>query len=199
MPVTVEEKFESRRVNYGDRPSADLRYVIRGTDDDVVARLALQTFAPGAYNINGDGSIMIPLTDVGVEPVGAQLWDGFARYSGDSQSSFAFETGGGTQHITRSLQTVNKYAPPDKNAPDNKQSVGATADGVEGVDIVVPVYSFSETHFLANSLVTPAYKAALYALTGRVNNAGFKGFGAGEVLFLGASGSKRLLGYWELT
>jgi len=70
---------------------------------------------------------------------------------------------------------------------------------VYGVDITVPVYSFSETHILANSAVTAAYKGKLFALTGKTNNATFKGFAIGECLFLGASGSKRGKGDWEIT
>src|SRR5690606_2762089 len=68
-----------------------------------------------------------------------------------------------------------------------------------GVDVTIPVYNFSETHYLATEAVTGAYKAALFQLTGRVNNASFKGFAAGEVLFLGASGSKRGKDDWEIT
>jgi len=59
------------------------------------------------------------------------------------------------------------------------------------VDITVPVYSFSETHYNSLAFVTESYKQTLFGLTGKVNNAAFKGFAAGEVLFLGASGSKR--------
>jgi hypothetical protein len=47
--------------------------------------------------------------------------------------------------------------------------------------------------------VTSFYKAALFALTGSVNNAAFRGFAAGEVLFLGASGSQRGQDDWEIT
>lgn len=39
----------------------------------------------------------------------------------------------------------------------------------------------------------------LFYLTGRVNHAPFKGFAAGEVLFLGASGSQRGQEDWEVT
>jgi len=46
--------------------------------------------------------------------------------------------------------------------------------------------------------MTGAYKAALFFLTGAVNNAPFRGFAAGEVLFLGASGSKRGQDDWEI-
>jgi len=62
----------------------------------------------------------------------------------------------------------------------------------------VPVYSFSETHYLADSFVTPAYRGTLFALTGKVNSAAFKGCAAGECLFLGAAGSKRGADDWEI-
>jgi hypothetical protein len=67
------------------------------------------------------------------------------------------------------------------------------------VDITVPVYNFSETHILANATVTNTYKGKLAALTGKTNNAAFKGFAAGECLFLFASGSKRGKGDWEIS
>ena len=63
----------------------------------------------------------------------------------------------------------------------------------------MPVYNFSETHYIAAENVTQAYKAILFALTGRLNAAPFRGFAAGEVLFLGASGSKRGEEDWEIT
>ncbi|MBN4052529.1 hypothetical protein JYT82_00275 [bacterium AH-315-K20] len=39
----------------------------------------------------------------------------------------------------------------------------------------------------------------LFALTGKVNNGVFRGFAAGECLFLGASGSKRSDSDWEIS
>jgi len=42
-------------------------------------------------------------------------------------------------------------------------------------------------------------KAAYFSLTGKVNDAAFKGLAAGECLFLGASGSKRGEEDWEIT
>jgi hypothetical protein len=50
-----------------------------------------------------------------------------------------------------------------------------------------------------DAVVDQAYKLTLFNLTGRTNNAVFKGFAAGEVLFLGASGSKRGSNLWEIT
>ncbi|KAA0215760.1 MAG: hypothetical protein DYG94_06340 [Leptolyngbya sp. PLA3] len=50
--------------------------------------------------------------------------------------------------------------------------------------------------------MTSGYKATLFGLTGKVNSNSWKGFNAGEVLFLGASGSRRGTSAdadWEIT
>jgi hypothetical protein len=60
-------------------------------------------------------------------------------------------------------------------APNFQGAIGATADGVEGTDIVVPVYQFSETHYLPATFVTPAYKATVFWLTGKVSSQSLQG------------------------
>jgi len=127
------------------------------------------------------------------------MWLGVVRYAPSSftppqvgESSFAFETRGGTQHITQSLATVASYADPGIHAaPNFGGAIGVTEDEDQGVDITVPVYTFSETHHFATSFVTTAYKGTLFSLTGRVHDAPFKGLAAGECLFLGAAGTQR--------
>ena len=47
--------------------------------------------------------------------------------------------------------------------------------------------------------LTGTYKATLLFLTGRVQDAAFKGLAKGEVLFLGLSGAKRGYEDWEIT
>ncbi len=87
-------------------------------------------------------------------------------------------------------------------APDFQGAIGVSADGVEGIDITVPVYHFAETHYKPDNQITGAYKGVLFNLTGKVNGDVFRGFAPGEVLFLGASGAKRGSGTeadWEIT
>jgi hypothetical protein len=134
---------------------------------------------------------------------GGGVWEVTVRYGKKEpketgESSFSFDTGGVTAHITQSLSTVNKYAA-SGSAPDCQGAIGVTGDSVEGTDVTVPVYNFTETHYLPDNAVTGAYKLTLFQLTGRVNNGVFKGFAAGEVLFLGASGAKRGTEDWEIT
>jgi hypothetical protein len=197
MAVTVHEKWESRESTGGENPSVDLIYIVRGTDDDLVAKAALVTASPVLYA----GLVRQSLH---IERVAEDVWEGSVRYGQREPpetggSSYQFDTGGGTQHITQSLETVGRYAPPSRAAPDFQGAVGVTHDNVEGVDITVPVYNFSETHYVAAEQVTGPYKAALFFLTGKVNGAEFRGFAPGEVLFLGASGSKRSEEDWEIT
>jgi hypothetical protein len=201
VPVEVLEKFESRQITTGSNPSVELRYAIRGTNDDIEARNALVAGSPVLYDPWGSGLVFLPRDQITVLPIGEELWDGIVRYGtipATNESTFSFDTGGGTQHITQSRQTIASYAAPGLTAPNFRGAIGVTDDSVEGVDITVPVYQFAETHYKPDSLITLAYKATLFSLTGRTNSGAFKGFAAGEVLFLGAAGSKRGLGDWEI-
>jgi hypothetical protein len=164
--------------------AAEVRTLVEATIPAIYAGLSFQTYH--------------------VAHQGGGVWEVTARYGKrepkeTGESSFSFDTGGVTTHITQSLITVNKYAAGGGTAPDCQGAIGVTGDSVEGTDITVPVYNFTETHYITDAAVTGAYKLALFQLTGKVNNGTFKGFAAGEVLFLGASGAKRGTDDWEIT
>jgi hypothetical protein len=177
-----------------------MSYMLTGTSDDTTAATLISNSTATNYNGLVRQSITIEPEWVDTD-AGDGLWNATVRYGVKpppqvGESSFSFDTGGGTQHITQSIATVQKYAPSGKTAPDFGGAIGVTHDSVEGVDITMPVYNWSETHYLADAQVN---KAAYYSLTGKVNNGGFKGCAAGECLFLGASGSKRGDDDWEIT
>ena len=220
MQYTVNEVPESRMIQTGGRATYTLHFVILGTpeagDDeenlDTGALAALTAVLSSTVTVDGKtlskvGRKINPVSVWDVDALGApggtMIWEGEAEYALFSrtfksigESSYSFDTGGGNQHITQSISTTNSY-PVGAEGGGAINSDGATR--VEGVDIIVPVYNFSETHYLANATVTSAYKEILFNLTGRVNNASFRNFDAGEVLFLGASGSQRGVEDWEIT
>ena len=149
MGIQVYETPESPVIVGGENPSVELRCKVEGTSDSLVARMALLWFTPPTH------SGLVRQTPR-IEPDGdsPDVWAASVQYgllkpreTGDS--TYQFDTGGGTQHITHSIKTVGKYAAPGKTAPDFKGAIGVTLDNVEGVDITVPVYHFSETHYLA--------------------------------------------------
>ena len=201
MAITIYEQFESRMVTTGLNPSAELRYKIFGTNDDLSARVTLEAGSPVAFDVYEDASVVLYRESAAVEPLGDELWEGVVRYGvslpTDSES-FSFDTSGGSQHITQSLETIARYAPAGQTAADCKGAIGVTPNGVEGVDITVPVYSFSATKYVPHSVIVGGYKAVLFSLTGKVNDDTFEGLEAGECLFLGASGSRRGGGDWEI-
>jgi hypothetical protein len=197
MTIKIFEKFNSREGTEGvqrEQATAELVYRVEGTRNDGAVRATVEMTLPAFY-------AGLPFDTYRIEPLGNGLWDVTARYSSDplKESQFTFDTGGGTTHITQSLQTVAKHARPGKSAPDFKGAIGVTTDSVDETDITVPVYAFTETHAIPAELVTPAYKVTLFTLTGRTNLHMFKGFQPGEVLFLGASGAKRGKDDWEIT
>lgn len=192
---TLREKMESRPSEISDSSSQSLLYDMDGTASDLEAKAAALAGTPTVYDgllrqvVNVDPQTVDTVTNKGLWLVTAKYGVYVPPETGDS--SFEFDTGGGTQHITHALATVLKKARPGKVAADFKGAIGVTHDSVEGVDITVPVYTFSETHYLASAAVTDAYKVTLFYLTGKVNSAGFRGLASGECLFLGARGAKR--------
>ena len=201
MPLSMIEQIDSRVWTTGENASVTLKYILEGTSDDLTAKLLVTNSTATEYEGLVRQSIELEPVEVNTA-AGSGKWNVTVKYgprpapAETGESSFQFDTGGGTMHVTQSISTSGRYAPAGKTAPDFKGAIGVTRDSVEGVDITVPVYTWSETHYLPDSQVN---KSAYYALTGKVNNGLFKGCAAGECLFLGASGSKRGSDDWEIT
>lgn len=100
--------------------------------------------------------------------------------------SRSFDTTGGTQHMTQAFAET-KYG---ANAPDQKKAIGVDSNGVNGVDVVTPQLQWQESYDVPNSYVTSSWIRGVAGVTGTTNNGSFRGFEAGEVLFVGCSGSQ---------
>jgi hypothetical protein len=206
----VEEAYGERdqTVNAkGEVTEIEIPYLVFGAADEDAALAAARSKA-ASHTVKG-----MTLDSVEVsERVNGDTWKVKAVYAeedGDTPeddddteetSSFAFDTGGGTMHRNQSIKTVSKVP---NDAPDFNGAIEVDNEGnVNGVDVTMPVLNFTETHTMNGSRVSTSYKKAVAALTGTVNRSGFRGFSAGEVLFLGASGtkqSKKVNAPWEIT
>lgn len=204
MAIVLTEKPESRQWTTGENASVDLIYTLTGTSNDLTAKAYVEANTDITYDIGGGVSyprLSITLDPEWVDEVNdTGQWFVTVRYGLllGGGSLFSFDTTGGTQHISQSLQTITKVAA-SGTPPDNHGAIGVTKDRIEGVDIPVPVYRFSETHELLTSFVTQAYKGIILNLTGRTNNASYRGMAEGEVLFLGAVGSQQSGENWDIT
>jgi hypothetical protein len=194
MPTIVTEYHLSRRFDLGLQSGRELIYQVHGTDDEVQVQEAVLAEAPPLY-------LGLQLDSISVEPMeGAQLWEARVRYQTvDVESHWTFSTVGGTQRVTQSLETISTHAPIGSFAPDFQGAIGVSQDRVEGVEIPVPRFDFTETHRFTHEQMTSEYKYLLFGMTGRMNHEPFREFAAGEVLFLGATGSRRGADLWEVT
>ena len=207
--VRVEEAYTERDETIdakGNVTEVEIPYLVFNVADESAALAAAR---PRVKSVAGMSLESIEV----VERVNATTWKVKAIYevddggespetdTGDEDTTvFAFDTGGGTKHLNQSLKTDGRYP---NNAPDFAGAIEVDNEGnVNGVDVTMPVLNFTETHTLSGSRVSTSYKKTLASLTGTVNRSGFRGFSAGEVLFLGASGTKRSKkssAPWEIT
>ena len=119
--------------------------------------------------------------------------------SGDS--SYQFKIGMQQTRMTVAKDTVHKYtATGAATAPDRKGAIAVNDGKAEGCDVNTPIYTFSETHIIDASLMTTAYKRALWQLANApVNLYAWREYDVGEGLFLGVQGTERHKGGdWEL-
>ena len=128
---------------------------------------------------------------------------GATKQSGDT--SFNFDTSGGTQHIVSNISTKGKFPP---EAPDPKGIINAKESGTaDGLDINVPVWAFTGTIYLPFKNITTDYMRSIYITTGKVNNAPItlvldgitQSFDTGELKFDGATGARRGSGEMEIS
>lgn len=194
--ITLSEKWESGTLGAFD---ADFTAVLSGTDDYVTALVEAMAQVPLTFF---NGTYLLYRVNVKLsERLSEEDWKvsiqyGTAQQQQQNQEQFAtesafnqqFEIGGGTARITHSKQTIQKYTSAGAGTgADFGKAINVTETGVEGVDIIVPNFSFSETrNFLAEEMAS--LRALLFTMVGKTNSTTFMGFAAGEVLYAGASG-----------
>ena len=142
-----------------------------------------------------------------LEYLGDQAWQLEVTYSAEGAAdqqqpdplkrSRSFDTGGGTQHITQAISSdeypdgEQRFHTGSPAAPNMRGAIGVDGTGVQGVDIIVPQLTWTETYDVPAVYVSTNYIKSLSSATGTVNSGSFRGFAAGEVLFAGASGSQQ--------
>jgi len=196
LAATISENYLSRAFELGNTRERTLIYDIIGTIDEEEVRLLVNTEIPPVY-------LGLILDGYQIKPVGSDnggVWNAVVKYVRlEDDNQFTFSTSGGTKKMTNSLATIATYVPAGFGVPDFQGLIGVTEDQVEGVEITVPVFTFSETHLIDGAIVNAGYKRVLVDLTGTMNNANFKGFTLGECLFQGADGTMRGDGRWSIT
>jgi hypothetical protein len=190
-------------------------YKVFGTTDDTVLHAEANAYITGQlayWTYPGQPNVQLRAESYSVSYLGDDAWQVSIAYEkqgaeDDDQRdplkrSRSFDTSGGSQHITQAAGgtvttsggttvtsgTERRYPP--GTAPSMNSAIGVDGTSVNGVDIVSPALTWTETYDVPHQYVTANYIKSLAALTGTVNNGGFRTFAAGEVLFMGCSGSQ---------
>ncbi|MDO8302566.1 MAG: hypothetical protein Q7T18_04920 [Sedimentisphaerales bacterium] len=198
MAITVAERYLGRSLSRGTNRSAQVEYIIQGTDGDVAAADAMYSYLTTNNLLVWDTGI--PYTSTTVEQISDQIWIATVQYgytnTQDTASQVSFDTGGGSQKITQSAVGMAVSLYPASPVIDFKGAINVDDNSVNGVDIVVPQYNWNEQRYYSS--ISSGYQQTLYLLTGKVNSGSWHGYAQGEALFLGASGSRKGGGSWEM-
>jgi len=201
MAIQVVERWK-RPLRTGSSPGVEFAYNVTALAsdpfDELLAEQAVKTVTPVLYNNN-----LVPST-YAVDVVGSRFIIVTVAYERRADlevggSSFTFDVTGGTQHITQSLATVNRYAPAGMTANNHKQAINVSDGKASGTDITVPKASFTRTVCLGAATVTASYQRTVMRLVGTMANATFDGWSVGEVLLTGVSGQQRSPADWVVT
>jgi hypothetical protein len=110
-----------------------------------------------------------------------------------NEFEYEFDIGTQSQNITQSKGTTY-YRVPNSGSNINPyfgNAINVQEGRVNGVDVLLPTFAWSETYIFPANVVSESYKTTLYNLTGTKNNATFRLKAAGEVLFTGCRGRLR--------
>lgn len=113
--------------------------------------------------------------------------------------NYSFEIGGTSIFRSHSIATSNSYANAGDTAPDFNNAIGWDGERVNGVQLPPqPGFTFTIPARKDVADVDTAYITAVSELLYTTNDDTFEGFAAGEVLFLGVSGSRVGDDQWQL-
>lgn len=210
MAVTVTQAWDGIELSLekgkGDNAasSATIYYIVEGTENDIDACKGAYEFAPEEFSEIPKKSVAISerLTD--------NTWKIEVKYGSESTSSSGgseddeeedasmnFDCSAGKKHMTQAIKQTCVYA----GSGESKDSTAAASaipigwngkDGSEseaaGVDVSIGELRETYTKVMKKSKVTgTSWKRKVAELVGKVNSGSFKGWSAGEVMFLGCS------------
>ena len=164
--------------------------------NDIVDQLNVRNlywnYPPGGGQLQADSYTL--------EYLGGDAWHLTVNYSkegvedeeqtGPIRRSRSFDTSGGQEHITQAIAGKVSEKGKTPNLTDGDKVIGFDGQNVNGVDIIVPQLSWQENYEVPSSYVKAEYIKKVSQASGTTNNGEFRGFKAGEVLFLGCSGSQ---------
>lgn len=105
----------------------------------------------------------------------------------DPETTVSFDCGGGSKHMTHSLRQTRAFGTKDAGGAIGWNGKSGSEMEITGIDIPTAQLRETYTRVMKLSRISTSFKRNVAALVGKVNSGGFKGWSAGEVMFLGMS------------
>lgn len=107
---------------------------------------------------------------------------------GDSEGTLSFDFGSESEHIDQAISQTT-YGP----APKDGEGLLVNFDGetLEGLDIDAPILTFTEEHTFTEAQFNQSFRTQLSASVKKINSTVWRGYPIGNVLFDGASATKK--------
>lgn len=196
--ATVSAAFagSSAGDGYHSGPEVSVRHYIFEAETLAEAMLALRLQTAAVFDLYANGAVLLPRQSISASRLNDDTFEGSVVYGvtpaqpvapPGAPPEVAVTVGGGTTKLLSSLRTVNVFAAPGETVPDYGGLINVTRDSVDGVDVPGGGFNFVETHYLPADDVTTAYLRQVDSLRGCVNDNWFRGWEAGEILFVSAT------------
>ena len=171
--------------------AAEINYLVTSPDNKAAAIQAVLDAAPDTYGglpkkharftgYTGDGCIELAVV---YEKPDAGDDDGYD----EETPTMSFDCGGGTKHVVHSLNQTRQYGNKDAGGLIGWNGKSGDACQIAGVDVPTAQLRETYTRVVQRTSLTTNYKRSVAGLVGKVNSSSFKGWDAGEVMFLGMS------------
>ena len=216
MSITVHELYRRKRT-FNESPEETREYIITPaavhthSADSTEANDVEQALASGAGTnpafggINGMiGSLVLKSVDMQEMEGKIGCWEATATWGPAKKrdkpavntEEISFDITPQTVKITQnpngsSATTGYIKAGMSEEPNDYGGGIGYNGKTFDGCDYVVPSLSFTITQYIPMTTMTNSFVKGIADTVGTVNDASFRGHAAREVLFMGASGSKR--------
>lgn len=195
LPIDIFETAESRETDFnlknGQKTQTRIGIVTGYTEPEDAAQAAVDLPSTPfplvvAATMGKPAMAMVAAKAKALTPNAWEIVFSYESRAYDDQEAltwtFSGTTLGKTQTITQSFSTT-RYG---GSAPDYGSAINVDKDGVKGVEIGIPGLEFQIEKTMAKGVLTLAYVMTLVNLTYKTNNAAFRNFAQGELLFLGA-------------
>ena len=194
--ITVARQFKEHVMamdSDGEFTQVEVPYVVFGTSEEEKALSAVHDEAPEEWEGLPIESLEISSREGSEAFTVSVIYKNRASSTSSSKEkeedepTVSFDCGGGTKHLTHSLSQALIFGTKNAGGAIGWNGKSGAEMAIAGVDVPTAQLRETYTKVMRLSKITTSYKRSVASLVGKVNSGAFKGWNAGEVMFLGMS------------